>query len=129
MKFQLASHNYPNYYPDNAYVLWTFQYADDMDNTDVVYLVEFGYVRLGYNDVLIIGHGWNGYNSTKSSDIIVSHRGYYNGFLDNILISAGDIFVEFFCDSYSERQGFQLNIQVANISGNIQRASKETSIH
>ena len=114
MDFKLSSHNYPNYYPPNAYVLWTFQYMDGEASADVVYFIRYGYVRLGSYDFFRIGHGWNG---SSTSELIFEQRGYFYGLLNYVVIPAGDIFIEFSANSYSEGQGFQFDFQVENASG------------
>ena len=114
-QIQLTSHNYPSYYyPDYAYVLWTFQYSPGEDTTDIGYVISFGYVGIGYYDYLRVGRGWDPNNATA---VIYSQGDYYYGELDDLVIAAGDIFVEFEADSYSESFGFQLNMTVQNISG------------
>ena len=110
------SHNYPNYYPDDAYVLWTFQYEYGADNTDVIYDFSFGYIIIGYNDYLLMGTGWN---PNDTAAVIVSYYGYYSGYPDELSIPVGKVFVEFDADSYSEGTGFNLNIKVLNMSGRI----------
>ena len=105
---QLSSHGYPNYYPANAYVLWTFQYASDMDSTDVVYVITFVDVSLGSYDYLTIG---------SNSSLIVSYGNDYSGRPDDLLLEAGDIFVEFYANSDSQDTGFQFEIKVEYMPG------------
>ena len=111
---QLSSHEYPNYYPPYAYVLWTFQYADSTVSSDLRYRVTFGYVHIQSYDHLKVGTGWdpNNYNSN-----ITSFYGYYSGYPSDLVLPAGDMFVEFYANSYYEGQGFQLEMSVLNITG------------
>ena len=115
---ELPSHNYPGYYPDDAYVLWTFQPASSGDNTDIVFIyhVEFGYVQIGYYDYLKVGYGWNPVNT---SAILASYGNYYFGYPADLYIPATDIFVEFDADDYNERTGFELKLGVFSLSGNV----------
>ena len=110
---QLSSHNYPSYYPSYAYVLWTFRYSD-LPTSDIRYQFDFGYVYLGSSDTLKVGSGWNPDNSSTT---FARFYGYYSGYPTNLLIPVGNVHVEFDANSYSERQGFQIQISVRNISG------------
>ena len=110
----ITSHNYPYYYPDDAYVLWTFQYESGAESTGIIYRLTFGYVYLGYNDYLHVGTGWDPNNTIS---IIASLYGYYSGYPTDVSIPAGKMFVEFDADSYSETSGFRIIIGTWNISG------------
>ena len=106
-EFQVASHNYPNSYPPNAYVLWTFRYAADM-----TYFISFGFVHLGFTDVLTVGSSWDTNNPFREV------RGLFSGSpADVYYIPKGHMFIEFDADSYSQGSGFNLNIAVHNSSG------------
>ena len=115
MDITLSSHNYPGYYPDDAYVLWLFQYEEGLDTTNIIYVITFnGYVRIDYNDYLKIGYGSDPDNS---SSIVASYGDYYSGIPNDIYLNAGDIFIEFDADSYAEWSGFQIQLSVWNSSG------------
>ena len=114
MEVHLTSHGYPDYYPPNAYVLWTLQYAIGQDPTDIVYQISFGYLYFGSNDFLRISSRSDFDNSTGH---IVSFGDYYSGYPDDVFLPGGDMFIEFDADSYSERWGFQLWISAHNFSG------------
>ena len=114
VQIQLESHNYPSYYPDYAYVLWTFQYLPGEDTIDIGYVISFGYVYIGYYDYLRVGRRWD---PNSGTEIIFSIGDYYYGYPDNLVLEAGDMFIEFEADSYSEGTGFQLEVNVRNITG------------
>ena len=113
MVITLTSHNYPNYYPRNAYVLWIFQYNME-DTTDIVYLISFDQLYIDSNDYLRIGSGSDPRNSTGS---FKSYGNYYYGYPSNFYIPAGDMFVEFDADSRYHGRGFLLNITVRKFTG------------
>ena len=62
---------------------------------------------------------------------MVQYGDYYTGRPGDLILAAGDIFIEFDADDYAEWQGFQLQISVRNISGMIVlfRQPSETSWH
>ena len=105
----MTSHGYPNYYPANAYVQWTFHYASGSNSTDAVYYITFWDVSLGYSDYLTIG--------PDSSDPIVSYGNYYSSQPNDLIIEVGNLSVEFSSDSYSQDTGFQLDVNVLYMSG------------
>ena len=111
----LPSHGYPNNYPNDAYVLWTFQYAPGEDSTNIVYQISFGYLRISSHDYLIIGYGWDPRNTTAL--VILYGDNYYDSPRD-YLVSAGNSFVEFdTSQQYTESNGFRLTLAVRNITG------------
>ena len=105
---RLTSHDYPNYYPPDAYVRWTFHYADWLDSADVIYRIAFGTISLGSRDYLTIG---------SNTTTFVSYGNYYRGQPDDVLLQASAIFVEFDADSYDQATGFELNIAVEYMTG------------
>ena len=110
----LPSHGYPNNYPSDAYVLWTFQYASGIDSNDIMYQISFGYLQISSNDYLTVGYGWNPNNATT---YIISYGYSYNGLPPDIFTAATKLFVEFDASSSNEAEGFQLTLSVRNISG------------
>ena len=110
----LPSHGYPNNYPSDAYVLWTFVRAYGEESTDIVYEISFGYVRIDYHDYLKIGYGWDPNNATA---LIISYGDGYYGNPSDIFVSATKIFAEFDATSSYEDSGFQLRLSLRNISG------------
>ena len=115
MDIYLISHNYPDYYPSNAYVLWTFQYASGNEKTDIWYQFQFGHVYLDYEDYLTLGYGSDPGNATT---IIATFEDYY-GYPADLFIEPENIYVEFKTDYYIYQQasGFKLNLIVRYISG------------
>ena len=109
---QLPSHDYPSYYLPDAYVLWTFQLATADD--DIVYHIWYGYVRIHYGDVLKIGYEWD---PSDSLSLIASYHGYYSGYPDDLIIPSRYIYIEFDADSVNEESGFEMSLNVRNISG------------
>ena len=109
---QLPSHNYPFFYPPDAYVLWTFQLATADDN--IVYHISYGYVRISHGDVLQIGYGWN---SSDYLSLIASYHGYYNGYPGDLIIQSRNIYIEFDADTVYENIGFEISLNVRNTSG------------
>ena len=110
----LPSHGYPDYYPSNAYVLWTFQFTSGVDNSDIVYQLSFGNVRIDYGDYLRIGYGWNPENT---SALIIT---YGHNYIDNppdLYITATDGYVEFDASPADQEKGFKLSLLVRNITG------------
>ena len=110
----LPSHGYPNNYPSDAYVLWTFRYAPGIDSTDIMYQISFGYLQIGSNDYLTVGYGWDPKNATAS---IISYGYSYGLYPPDIFTAATNLFVEFDASSSYEAEGFQLTLSVRNISG------------
>ena len=108
----LRSHNFSSYYPPNAYVLWTFQLASRDDN--LVYHISYEFIHLESGDFLKIGSGWH---RNDSSSTIVTHRGYYDGNPNDLIIMSTKIYVEFDADTYSEDIGFDISVNAQNISG------------
>ena len=101
----LPSHNYPNYYPHHAYVLWTFQPGIGEDTFGLTYRISFGYVRINDHDYLKIGFGWD---PDDVSALIVSYGDYYYGYPNDLDISATKFFIEFSASAYYESNGFRL---------------------
>lgn len=114
MEVFLKSHNYPSYYPPNAYVIWTFSVASGQNTNDSLFHIDFGYVNLGSGDVLRIGSGSDPHNY---STYFASFGHYYSGYPDDIFIDPVDMFVEFEADSYSQRTGFAVEIAMINVTG------------
>ena len=113
---QLQSHNYPSKYPPDAYVLWTFQL--DSTDDDIVYHISYDYYVLIQNgDLLAIGNGWD---TNDPLSVIVSYQGYYNAYPGGVVIPSRYIYIEFDADSASEWSGFQLSVNVRNITGEMQ---------
>ena len=110
----LSSHHYPNYYLKDSYVLWTLAYPDDMDNTDIVFQILFGYVRLDTNDYLRIGYGWDPGNATLQ---VRSVGPVHGGTERDVFLTAGKVYIEFDANAPREDPGFQLRFVVRNISG------------
>ena len=110
----LLSHDIPNAYPSNAYVLWTFLYFPVAENADIVYEITFAYLRINTNDYLRIGYGLDPNNTTN---LISSYAGSYYGYPRDVFAIADNIFVEFDANPPGESSGFELNIAVQNISG------------
>ncbi|XP_072168048.1 ovochymase-like [Diadema setosum] len=121
MHLYLSSHNYPGYYPENAYVLWTFQYEHGGNDSTIVYYISFGYVSLGSGDYLTVGYGWDPYNS-----VVRRYGSYYYGEPPPLILQSGDIFVEFDANGYSQRYGFRLELQIVNTSGKSETDHKTT---
>ena len=109
---QLPSHNYPSYYPPDAYVLWTFQLATADD--DIVYHISYGYVRIHYGDSLQIGYGWD---PSDSLSLKSSYHGYYYGYPRALIIQSRNIYIEFDANSVNEWTGFEMSLNVQNTSG------------
>ena len=87
------------------------------DIREIYYQITFGYLNLGSYDYLKAGQGLIPHNATGT---VVSYGHYYNGNPPDLLLeAAGDMFVEFDANSYSQRSGFQLEIMVQNITGNV----------
>ena len=106
---KLASHGYPNYYPSNAYVHWSFQYSSGRTSHDTAaYRITFKNISLGYGDNLTIG-----INSTR----VALYDSYYRGRPDDLILEAGNLFVIFNTNSYYEDFGFQLEILVQYMTG------------
>ena len=113
----LTSHNYPNYYPPSAYVLWTFQYAGSTDSSDIRYRISFGYIYISDYDYLKVGPGWDPDDYSLN---ITTIYGYFDGYYDDVLLPAGNMFVEFYSYSdYYTGQGFHLMIRVQNLTGTL----------
>ena len=107
----LTSHNHPNYYPADAYVLWTFHCQ-----TNKLVTVSFGYVHIGSNDYLRLGTGWD---PSDNAATIVTYHGYYSGYPPDLTVFSEEMYVEFNADSYSERNGFNITLNVVNATGKI----------
>ena len=109
-----------SYYPNDAYVLWTFYYHDyetGQDITDIVYQIVFDSVYLGQSDFLRIGSGWD---PDKTSAVIAmygSDDDWYWDTPDDLFIDAGKMFVEFDADSTEQWRGFSVTITVRNVTG------------
>ena len=114
---RIASHNYPDYYPPNAYVLWTFHYdSGSLDNFDIGYYIKFGTVYLESGEYLKIGFGWDPHNYAKE---IASYGGYYQDttvYPDSLVVEAEDMYIEFEADSFGELLGFEVEIRMLNLS-------------
>ena len=110
----LTSHNYPNAYPSNAYVLWTFQSEPGVDSQGLAFRLLFGYMHLQSGDNLSIGRGWDPNNTVA---IVQTFYGYYSGYPSGLSVSGSQMFVEFSTDSSSEGRGFQITMELSNITG------------
>ena len=109
----LPSHGYP-YYPANAYVLWTFQFAQGVDSADAVYQIAFGSINIGRYDYLRIGYGWDPNNA---SALVVTYGNDYRSYTRDIFLNASNICVEFATSSSYESSGFRLDLLVRNLTG------------
>ena len=113
---RISSHNYPDYYPPKAYILWTFHYdSGSSNNSDIGYYIRFGIVYLGSGDYLRVGYGWD---PNDYSEEIASYGNYSEAtvYPDSLVVEAEDVYIEFEADSYGELLGFELEIKVLNAS-------------
>nr|XP_054763625.1 uncharacterized protein LOC129270250 [Lytechinus pictus] len=103
MVISLASPNYPGYYPPNSNVNRTFQYAEGVDDTNIVYVIRFGNIALDWGDYLTVGSG---------SEILRRYGSPYFGLAPDLTIPAGDIYIAFSSDGSVGRNGFNLTLLV-----------------
>nr|XP_054763623.1 uncharacterized protein LOC129270248 [Lytechinus pictus] len=113
MSILLSSHNYPDYYPDDAYVIWRFQYDPLLDRESIIYIIRFQEIVLRANDFLRIGYGSDPGNSSN----VVLYADDIGGSIGDLTVDAGDIFIEFDADGGFGAPGFSLELSVQNISG------------
>ncbi|XP_041473475.1 uncharacterized protein LOC121422473 [Lytechinus variegatus] len=109
----LSSHNYPDYYPDDAYVIWRFQYDPLLDRESIIYVIRFQEIVLQANDFLKIGYGSDPGNSSN----VVLYADDIGGSMGDLTMDAGDIFIEFDADGWLGAPGFSLELRIWNISG------------
>ena len=109
----MYSHNFPSYYPNDAYVRWSFEATSDLDQDSVFIYIELESVQVDDGDMLLAA-------IEGETDVFLYNGSYHESnliFPVGYLVNKTGLTIEFSTDSYNTAQGFSLELTLVDLNG------------